>query len=36
MERYVGLGLLVTRIVPPIVIIIPVFLLAQGFGLLNT
>jgi multiple sugar transport system permease protein len=36
MERYVGLGLLVTRIVPPIVIIIPVFLLAQGFGVLNS
>jgi multiple sugar transport system permease protein len=36
MERYVGLALLVTRIVPPIVIIIPVFLLAQGFGVLNT
>ena len=36
MERYVGLDLLVTRIVPPIVIIIPVFLLAQGFGVLNS
>ena len=36
MERYVGLALLVTRIVPPIVIIIPVFLLAQGFGVLNS
>jgi multiple sugar transport system permease protein len=35
-ERYVGLALLVTRIVPPIVILIPVFLLAQGFGVLNT
>jgi multiple sugar transport system permease protein len=36
MERYIGLALLVTRIVPPIVIIIPVFLLAQGFGVLNS
>jgi multiple sugar transport system permease protein len=36
LERYVGLALLVTRIVPPIVILIPVFLLAQGFGVLNT
>jgi multiple sugar transport system permease protein len=35
-ERYVGLALLVTRIVPPIVILIPVFLLAQGFGVLNS
>jgi len=36
LDRYLGFGLLVTRILPPIVVIIPVFLLAQGFGLLNT
>jgi multiple sugar transport system permease protein len=36
LERYVGLALLVTRIVPPIVVLVPVFLLAQGFGVLNT
>jgi multiple sugar transport system permease protein len=36
LERYIGLALLVTRIVPPIVIIIPVFLLAQGLGVLNS
>ena len=36
MERYLGLGLLVTRIIPPIVIIIPVFLVFQTLGLLNS
>jgi multiple sugar transport system permease protein len=36
LERYIGFALLVTRILPPIVVIIPVFLLAQGLGLLNT
>src|SRR4029078_4469033 len=36
LERYVGLALRVTRIVPPLVIIMPVSLLAQGLGVLNT
>ena len=36
MHRYVGFGLLMVRLMPPIVIIIPIFLAAQGFGLLNT
>ncbi len=36
MERYVAFGLLVTRILPPIVIIIPVFLLFETAGILNT
>jgi multiple sugar transport system permease protein len=36
LERYLGFGLLITRIVPPIVIVVPVFLLAEGFGVLNT
>jgi multiple sugar transport system permease protein len=35
-ERYVGFALLMTRIVPPIVVIVPVFLLAQRFALLNS
>jgi multiple sugar transport system permease protein len=36
LERYLGFALLVTRILPPIVVIIPVFLLAQRLSLLNT
>lgn len=36
LERYLGFGLLVTRILPPIVIIIPIFLVAQRLSLLNT
>ena len=36
MHRYVGFGLLMVRLMPPIVIIIPIFLAAQGLGLLNT
>jgi multiple sugar transport system permease protein len=36
LERYIGFALLMTRIVPPIVIVVPVFLLAQGLGVLNT
>jgi multiple sugar transport system permease protein len=36
LERYLGFGLLVTRILPPIVVIIPVFLMAQRLSLLNT
>jgi len=36
MQRYVGSSLLMVRLLPPIVIIIPIFLVAQGFGLLNT
>jgi multiple sugar transport system permease protein len=35
-ERWIGFGLLITRIVPPIVVIVPIFLLAQGFGVLNS
>jgi multiple sugar transport system permease protein len=35
-ERYVGFGLLMVRLMPPIVIIIPIFLAAQGLGLLNS
>jgi multiple sugar transport system permease protein len=36
MHRYVGFSLLMVRLMPPIVIIIPLFLVAQQFGLLNT
>ncbi len=36
LERYLGFALLVTRILPPIVIIIPIFLAAQRLQLLNT
>jgi multiple sugar transport system permease protein len=36
LERYVGVALLVTRILPPIVVVIPVYLVAQRLGLLNT
>ena len=36
MQRYVGFSLLMVRLLPPIVIIIPIFLVAQGVGLLNT
>jgi multiple sugar transport system permease protein len=36
LERYLGFALLVTRILPPIVVIIPVFLVAEGLSLLNT
>jgi multiple sugar transport system permease protein len=36
MHRYVGFSLLMVRLMPPIVIIIPLFLVAQRFGLLNT
>jgi multiple sugar transport system permease protein len=36
MERWLGFALLVTRILPPIVVIIPIFLMFQGLGLLNT
>jgi multiple sugar transport system permease protein len=36
MQRYVGFSLLMVRLQPPIVIIIPIFLVAQGVGLLNT
>ena len=36
LERYLGFALLVTRILPPIVVVIPVFLLAQRLSLLNT
>ena len=36
MQRYVGFSLLMVRLLPPVVIIIPIFLLAQGAGLLNT
>ena len=35
-QRYVGFSLLMVRPLPPIVIIIPIFLVAQGVGLLNT
>jgi multiple sugar transport system permease protein len=35
-QRYVGFSLLMVRLLPPIVIIIPIFLVAQGVGLLNT
>jgi multiple sugar transport system permease protein len=36
LQRYVGFSLLMVRLLPPIVIIIPIFLVAQGVGLLNT
>ena len=36
MHRYVGFSLLMVRLMPPIVIIIPLFLVAQQFGMLNT
>jgi multiple sugar transport system permease protein len=36
MDRYVGFSLLIVRLLPPVVIIIPIFLVAQGLGLLNT
>jgi len=36
MQRYVGFSLLMVRLLPPVVIIIPIFLVAQQFGLLNT
>ena len=36
MDRYVGFSLLIVRLMPPVVIIIPIFLVAQGLGLLNT
>jgi multiple sugar transport system permease protein len=36
MHRYVGISLLMVRLMPPIVIIIPIFLAAQQLGLLNT
>jgi multiple sugar transport system permease protein len=35
-ERYVALGLLTARILPPIVIIVPAYLLMQQLALLNT
>lgn len=36
MHRYVGFSLLIVRLLPPIAIIIPIFLVAQRLGLLNT
>ena len=36
MHRYVGFSLLMVRLMPPIVIIIPLFLVVQRLGLLNT
>ena len=36
LHRYVGFGLLMVRLLPPVVIIIPLFLIAQQLGLLNT
>jgi multiple sugar transport system permease protein len=36
MHRYIGFSLLMVRLLPPVVIIIPLFLVAQRFGLLNT
>jgi multiple sugar transport system permease protein len=36
MHRYVGFSLLMVRLLPPVVIIIPIFLLVQQLGLLNT
>jgi multiple sugar transport system permease protein len=35
-HRYIGFALLMVRLMPPIVIIIPIFLAAQGLGLLNS
>ena len=36
MDRYLGFGLLMVRLMPPIVIIIPLFLAVQTLGLLNS
>ncbi|MHB8460964.1 MAG: carbohydrate ABC transporter permease [Candidatus Limnocylindrales bacterium] len=36
MQRYVGFSLLMVRLMPPIVIIIPIFLVAEQLSLLNT
>ncbi len=36
MHRYVGFSLLIVRLLPPVVIIIPIFLVTQQLGLLNT
>jgi multiple sugar transport system permease protein len=36
MDRYVGFSLLVVRLLPPIAIVIPVFIVVQQLGLLNT
>src|SRR6185437_528066 len=36
MDRYVGFSLLMVRLLPPIAIVIPIFLVAQQLGLLNT
>ena len=36
LQRYVGFSLLMVRLLPPVVIIIPIFLVAQQLGLLNT
>ena len=36
LERHIGVGLLTLRILPPIVIIVPAFLIVERFGLLNT
>jgi multiple sugar transport system permease protein len=35
-ERYVGFSLLMVRLLPPVVIIIPIFLVTQQLGQLNT
>jgi multiple sugar transport system permease protein len=36
LERHIGVGLLTLRILPPIVIIVPAFLIIQRLHLLNT
>ncbi len=36
LDRYVGFSLLMVRLLPPVVIIIPIFLVTQQLGLLNT
>jgi multiple sugar transport system permease protein len=36
LDRYVGFSLLMVRLLPPVVIVIPIFLLAQQLGFLNT
>ncbi len=36
MHRYVGFSLLMVRLLPPIAIIVPIFLVMQRLGLLNT
>jgi multiple sugar transport system permease protein len=36
LDRYVGFSLLMVRLLPPIAIVIPIFILAQRLGLLNT